>query len=262
PPAPSDPTKIRLVCISDTHTRILPSSDIPAGDILVHAGDLTNSGSVEELRKTLDWLRSLPHPHKLFIGGNHDVGLANDDVRASLDVSGGGLTYLNNEAIDVSVRGRRMRIHGSAWTPRHGNFAFQYPRAGPVAQEIWAGLEEGLDVLVTHGPPRAHVDGPTRYGCDALLDAVWRVKPRIMVCGHVHAGRGMEWLKWDGAQQTWEGVVRRGNTVGWGGMLVGVWQLLCAWLGGGTEDASLILNCAIVGGARDQLVRNAVVLDI
>ena len=262
PLPPSDPTKIRLVCISDTHTHILPTSEIPAGDILIHAGDLTHSGSAEELSKTLDWLRSLPHPHKLFIGGNHDTGLAHDDVRASLDVSRGGLTYLDNETVDVHVRGRTVRIHGSAWTPQHGNFAFQYPRGGPLAKELWAGLEEGLDVLVTHGPPRGHVDGPTGYGCDALLDAVWRVKPRVMVCGHIHAGRGLERLRWDGAQRMWEGVVKRRNKVGWGSMLVGVWQLLCAWLGGGTQNASLILNCAIVGGARDQLIRTPAVLDI
>ena len=262
PPLPSDPTKIRLVCISDTHTHILPPSEVPVGDILIHAGDLTHSGSAEELRQTLDWLRSLPHPHKVFIGGNHDTGLAHDDIRASLDISRGGLTYLDNEATNITVRGRIVRVHGSAWTPQHGNFAFQYPRGGPLAKKLWARLEPGIDVLVTHGPPRGHVDGAGGYGCDDLLDALWRVKPRVMVCGHIHAGRGMERLEWDRAQQTWEGVVRRRNKVGWGEMLVEIWQLLCLWLGGGSTDSSLIVNCAVVGGARDQLIRTAAVLDI
>jgi Icc-related predicted phosphoesterase len=262
PPTPSDPTKIRLVCISDTHTHLLPPSEVPAGDILIHAGDLTHSGTAKELGQTLDWLRSLPHPHKVFIGGNHDTGLAHDEVRASLGVSRGGLTYLDNETVDIVVRGRTVRLHGSAWTPQHGNFAFQYPRSGKLARELWTALEPGLDVLVTHGPPRGHVDGPGGYGCDALLDALWRVKPRVMVCGHIHAGRGMERMEWDAAQRMWEGVVGKRNKVGWCGMLVGVWQLLRAWLGGGSRDNSLILNCAIVGGARDQLVRKAAVLDI
>jgi Icc-related predicted phosphoesterase len=263
PPTPSDPTKVRLVCISDTHTHLLPPSEVPEGDILIHAGDLTNSGTAEELGQTLDWLRSLPHPHKVFIAGNHDTGLAHDDVRASLGVSrsGGDLTYLDNEAVDIAVRGRTVRLHGSAWTPQHGNFAFQYPRSGELARELWSGLEPGLDVLVTHGPPRGHVDG-LGYGCDALLDAVWRVKPRVMVCGHIHGGRGIERMEWDAAQRMWEGVAGKRNQVGWGGMLIGVWLLLRAWLGGGSRDASLILNCAIVGGRRDQLVRKAAVLDI
>jgi len=68
PSPPSDPSKIRLVCMSDTHTHLLPPSEIPPGDILIHAGDLTHSGSAEELGKSLDWLRTLPHPHKVFIG--------------------------------------------------------------------------------------------------------------------------------------------------------------------------------------------------
>lgn len=261
PPPPSDPTKVRLVCISDTHMHMLPSSEVPTGDILIHAGDLTHSGSAEELRQTLDWLRSLPHPHKVFIGGNHDIGLADDDVRASLDISRGDLIYLDNEAADMTVRGRIVRVHGSAWTPQHGNFAFQYPRGGPLAKELWAGLEPGLDVLVTHGPPRGHVDGPGGYGCDVLLDAAWRAKPGVIVCGHIHAGRGMERLEWDGAQRMWEDVVGRKGQVGWGGTLVGIWRLLCS-LCSGSKDSSLIVNCAVVGGVRDQLVRTPIVLDI
>lgn len=87
----TDHTKIRLVCVSDTHNNILPFSDVPQGDILVHAGDLTHSGSAGELQKTLDWLRSLPHQYQVFIAGNHDTGLA-EDGRSALDMS--GLTYL------------------------------------------------------------------------------------------------------------------------------------------------------------------------
>src|SRR5205085_7513180 len=37
---------ISVVCISDTHNG---QSTIPDGDILIHAGDLTQSGSLEEL---------------------------------------------------------------------------------------------------------------------------------------------------------------------------------------------------------------------
>ena len=128
----------------DMYTQLLPPSEVPTGDILIHAGDLTRSGTAQELGRTLDWLRSLPHPHKVFIGGSHDTGLAHDDVRASLGVSpgGGGFTYLDNETVDIAVRERTVRPHGSAWTPQHGK----------LAQELWTGLEPGLDVLVTHGP--------------------------------------------------------------------------------------------------------------
>lgn len=46
-PAPKiSPVPLRIVCISDTHTS---TTDIPDGDFLVHAGDLTNGGTVQEL---------------------------------------------------------------------------------------------------------------------------------------------------------------------------------------------------------------------
>ncbi|KAF4606049.1 hypothetical protein EYR38_000094 [Pleurotus pulmonarius] len=267
----TDHTKIRLVCVSDTHNRILPPSDIPEGDVFVHAGDLTHSGSAEELQKTLDWLRSLPHQHKVFIAGNHDAGLAANQ-RSALDMS--GLIYLCDEGVDITVRGRMLRIYGSPWTPKHGNFAFQYPRDAGQAQ--WSKLvsestlsvsepKRRLDVLITHGPPKGHVDY-SGHGCDALLDAIWRVKPKVMICGHIHAGRGMEVLEWDEGQRLWESVVRARNTVGWRGMVVGIWKLGYTRLGpliGRTQpDTSYILNCASLGGVRDDIVRPAVVLDV
>ncbi|KAJ5885431.1 hypothetical protein N7495_009941 [Penicillium taxi] len=61
---------IRVVCISDTHTQRWP--DVPDGDLLIHAGDLANDGSVREIQATVDWLQSLPHQHKVVICGNHD----------------------------------------------------------------------------------------------------------------------------------------------------------------------------------------------
>ncbi|OOF91420.1 hypothetical protein ASPCADRAFT_400175 [Aspergillus carbonarius ITEM 5010] len=76
---PPDAQPIRVVCISDTHTLEWP--DIPDGDLLIHAGDLCNDGSAREIQATVDWLRTLPHPHKVVICGNHDSYF---DVRSRL----------------------------------------------------------------------------------------------------------------------------------------------------------------------------------
>lgn len=70
-PSSSSTTRpIRVVCISDTHTLEWP--DIPDGDLLIHAGDLCNDGSVREIQGTVNWLKTLPHRHKIVIAGNHD----------------------------------------------------------------------------------------------------------------------------------------------------------------------------------------------
>ncbi|EED14291.1 phosphoric ester hydrolase, putative [Talaromyces stipitatus ATCC 10500] len=81
PHSPSSTTRpIRVVCISDTHT--LEWHDIPDGDLLIHAGDLSNDGSVREIQATVNWLKTLPHRHKIVIAGNHDSYF---DPRSRLD---------------------------------------------------------------------------------------------------------------------------------------------------------------------------------
>ncbi|EAW13501.1 metallophosphatase domain-containing protein [Aspergillus clavatus NRRL 1] len=77
---PPNARAIRVVCISDTHT--LEWSDVPDGDLLIHAGDLSNDGSIREIQAAVDWLQKLPHPHKVVICGNHDSYF---DVRSRRD---------------------------------------------------------------------------------------------------------------------------------------------------------------------------------
>lgn len=78
-PSP-DTHPIRVVCISDTHT--LEWDDVPDGDLLIHAGDLCNDGSIREIQAAVDWLQRLPHPHKVVICGNHDSYF---DIRSRRD---------------------------------------------------------------------------------------------------------------------------------------------------------------------------------
>ncbi|PNP79668.1 hypothetical protein FNYG_07014 [Fusarium nygamai] len=51
---------ISIVCISDTHNS---QPRLPFGDVLIHAGDLTQSGSLGELKATIAWLNSQTHTH-------------------------------------------------------------------------------------------------------------------------------------------------------------------------------------------------------
>lgn len=49
--------RTRFVCISDTHNR---NVKLPRGDVLIHAGDITNLGTYEEVRMA-------PPPCPLFV---------------------------------------------------------------------------------------------------------------------------------------------------------------------------------------------------
>lgn len=61
PPHPGD-RWTRFVCISDTHSR---RYSVPPGDVLLHSGDLSSWGQLAQLRKTVDWIKTLPHPTKV-----------------------------------------------------------------------------------------------------------------------------------------------------------------------------------------------------
>lgn len=58
--------RTRFVCISDTHNQ---TPKLPQGDVLIHAGDLTNQGSFSELEKTVKWLEGLKFDSKIVIAG-------------------------------------------------------------------------------------------------------------------------------------------------------------------------------------------------
>jgi hypothetical protein len=83
-PSPKSPVKTRFLIISDTHNAtLLPSTfhdhpfrePLPSADVLLHCGDLTMIGYMEEYESTLSMLESIDAPLKLVIAGNHDISL-------------------------------------------------------------------------------------------------------------------------------------------------------------------------------------------
>ena len=64
PSKPAEEGWTRFVCVSDTHTHAFP---VPGGDVLLHGGDLTNTGTVGEFQQTVDWLAGLPHEVKMCV---------------------------------------------------------------------------------------------------------------------------------------------------------------------------------------------------
>jgi len=62
--------KTRFVCISDTHNASPGGAfKLPKGDVLIHAGDLTNQGSISELKKTIKWLEEADFEAKIVVAG-------------------------------------------------------------------------------------------------------------------------------------------------------------------------------------------------
>jgi predicted phosphodiesterase len=257
---PLEPIKpVTIVCLSDTHNS--QPSDIPAGEILIHAGDLTQSGTLKEVQKSLDWLNSLPHPNKIIIAGNHDIlfdhSQQHSDLAARASISWGNVIYLNSSSTTVTCdNGRQLNIYGSPLTPRYGNWPFQYPRD----QDVWRStIPTDTDILITHGPPKGHLDAGY-LGCKYLLDEIWRTKPRLHVFGHVHDGYGVEWIQFDRLQRAYENVVNAGG--GLWGLADVIFEFLAAYLKPVKEARGLLVNAAIVGGLRDEQRRRPIVVHV
>jgi Icc-related predicted phosphoesterase len=176
---------LRIVCISDTHG-LHRELSVPAGDLLVHAGDLTRRGELDELRDLNAWLGTLPHPHKVVIAGNHDWCCQQEPERARELVT--DAIYLEDEVCLIAG----LRIYGSPWTHGFGGWAFT--RRPMALAYHWAELPDGLDLLLTHGPPLGAQDQNAKgehLGDAALAEAVRRVGPRLHVFGHIHEGYGL-----------------------------------------------------------------------
>lgn len=178
----------KIICISDTHGAFR-GLKVPEGDVLVHAGDIMAWGRPDELVDFNDWLAELPHQDKVVIAGNHDAVLAKQSVEFARKVLSNA-HYLQDS--EVQVQG--VRIYGSPWTPEFMQWHFMMPRGGWELRAKWAKIPEGLDILLTHGPPANKLDFSkfmqAGQGCHLLREAVERAKPRYHVFGHLHEAYG------------------------------------------------------------------------
>ena len=129
PPAGGRRPRIRVVCLADTHDHT--DIAVPDGDLLIHAGDLTDDGTAATLQRQIDWLAGLPHRHKIVVSGNHDSWFDESARRRCGDVAPtppptlewkGDVRYLQAEAATLEFAGsRRLNVYGAPDVPRCGD---------------------------------------------------------------------------------------------------------------------------------------------
>jgi len=243
PPAPEQ--FVRFVVVSDTHKR---HSDVllPDGDVLLHCGDFTEDGTLEELSEFNEWLgtKCSKYRRRIVIAGNHDLVLdpevddlvweqfigTSSDKKSQAAAARAVLTNCEYLEAEEAEPERGIRIYGAPWTPLiapPGIFApwgfnrdaadarealRKQPRpfvnvkkvheplapvslsqAVPSAEECWSRVPEGIDILMTHGPPKGRCDNcwGRSLGDATLLAAVERISPRFHVFGHLHEAYGV-----------------------------------------------------------------------
>lgn len=206
---------MKIVHISDTHCS-LHEIPVPDGDLLIHSGDATYMGTQPQLFDFMRLYSAMPHALKLFVGGNHDFGLESDPGLYAKLMADIGIVYLDNSCATIDREKltvemgynpgpNKITVYGSPITPEFGRWAFMKER-GPEIKRYWDMIPK-VDILVTHGPPYGILDAVNRgsrsdvrlgetgphiehVGCEDLLEAVRRVKPRYHLFGHLHGSWG------------------------------------------------------------------------
>jgi Icc-related predicted phosphoesterase len=208
--------RMRIVALSDQHA-FLP--DIPPCDVLIDAGDICPDrlGSFLAMhdpdrqkawfnRNIRPWLAASPATHKILTWGNHDwCGQACDfrhDSPASASTT--DLQIVVDEATRVplgSAAGTgegasELTIWATPWSNQFMDWAFM--KQPMELAGVYAAIPAGIDILVSHQPPYGYGDAYTdvrsgrieHLGSRELLGTIDRVRPKLVICGHIHGGHG------------------------------------------------------------------------
>jgi Icc-related predicted phosphoesterase len=178
---------IRVCCVSDLHGHL---PELPSHELLIVAGDICPATSHHPKHQRA-WLQEsfLPwldrqSPHRVVVWGNHDLigedwpELVPHDLRRWILTDRG-----------VVLHG--LKIWGSPWQLRFYDWAFNLSETQLAAK--YAAIPDDVDIIATHGPPFGAgdlcVDG-RRVGSPSLTEAIRRIKPKLVVTGHIHHSHG------------------------------------------------------------------------
>jgi len=179
---------MKITCISDTHQHH-KKIVIPQTDMIIHAGDFTYRGELEEVNKFLKWFGKQNSKYKILVCGNHEVEIS----KQPLDLLKGlcennGIQLLHNS--HTVIEGHT--IFGSPYSVEFGRWAYGLP--DDRLQDIWDYILPDTSILVTHGPAFGNLDKcpagsvgsvSLRKHIDEKLKNL-----KLHVTGHIHESRG------------------------------------------------------------------------
>ncbi len=188
---------LKAVFISDTHN-YHAQLELPDGDILIHTGDFTLTGTINECVDFRDWFQAQPHPYKIVIAGNHDRVIGESEMLGFKLFTDSH--YLERSSVEIEG----IKFWGSPFTPSFNGMRSGltfYTNSDQECKDIWRGMPSNADVILTHGPPLGildQVDDLNEYGQPAirncgdgmLASKIIKNKPKYHAFGHIHEGYG------------------------------------------------------------------------
>ncbi|ASJ10771.1 metallophosphoesterase [Thermococcus sp. P6] len=180
---------MKLVAVTDIHGNSRKTREL-AGvlegeefDAILVAGDITHFGNSREAERVLIPLLDTGRP-VLAVHGNCD----GRDVPELLEELGIGLHDRRREIGGIGVTG----IGGSNLTP----FGTVWELGEDEIRGILKRNYREGDVILSHVPPYGtkvdRVRSGLHAGSRALRDFIERKSPRMVVCGHIHEGTGID----------------------------------------------------------------------
>ena len=185
----------QITCISDLHGNY---PELPGGDLLIVAGDLTardNPG--EYLTGFFPWIAKTKYKKRIVIAGNHDTLIQKGIVPMDAIID---FEYL----CDSGTEFEGLKIWGSPWSlwfhginPKCKAFTGNEEKLA----EQYAKIPDDTDILVTHGPMKGFLDKTAKgehVGSVSLKIRIWQMQnpPRLIVSGHIHEAYGMDFEDW------------------------------------------------------------------
>jgi Icc-related predicted phosphoesterase len=191
---------MRIVALSDQHGHL---PEIPTCDLVIVAGDVCPDRfgpflalqHPEQQKAWFDrvarhWLDRAPAVYKVLTWGNHDwCGQACEfGNNASGIADAGELQILVDESTTIPLcdDGDGLSLWASPWSNPFLNWAFM--KSPAELATVYDSIPEGTDIVVSHQPP--YGCGDHGLGSHELRAAIRGVKPRLVICGHIHEGFG------------------------------------------------------------------------
>lgn len=190
---------MRLLLLSDLHGSLPVLPPQKEWDLCLIAGDicpdLTSRYMVERHERAIlqaRWMNTTFDPWlpilSFFTWGNHDrVGVEFPHLLTR--------KLQNRIMVDrlLHVGGDDLSIWFSPWSNSFG-WTQAFMKEPHLLAAHYDLIPKGTDVIVSHAPPYGILDtvapGAKHLGSRELLLAIDYVRPKVVVCGHIHGGYG------------------------------------------------------------------------
>lgn len=194
---------MKIIAVGDVHMTaetLARNKAAAEADLLILNGDLTNYGSIAEVRQVLDQALAV-NPRLLAQFGNLDKPEVNDYLQSL------GLN-LHNQARLLNNRVCLIGVGGSNFTPFGTPSEYSENELGRCAQNAYEQARTFIDlaepiekikiplILVSHTPPYDTAvdrlaDGRS-VGSTAIRSFIEAKQPDLCIAGHIHEAAGMD----------------------------------------------------------------------